>query len=78
MENLAEYREKVFDFLERMPVGSIYVIDKLCQPENKALFMDLICEYVEATKLAYSNGVEVTNDYTRLRKTDVSYLPKLY
>lgn len=78
MENLTEYRAKVFDFLERMPVGSVYVIDNICQPENKELFMDLICEYAEATKLAYSDGIEVTNDYARLRKTDVSYLPKLY
>lgn len=73
-----EYRDKVIDFLERMPVGSIYVIDHICKAENKEMFMEIVTEYITATHLAYSNGIEFTNDYSRIRKTDVSGLPKLY
>lgn len=73
-----EYRDKVTDFLERMPVGSVYVIDHICKAENKEMFMEIVTEYITATRLAFSNGIEFTNDYSRIRKTDVSGLPKLY
>ncbi|MCX4291158.1 MAG: hypothetical protein OSJ36_05155 [Odoribacter sp.] len=72
------YRDKVIDFLERMPVGSVYVIDHICKAENKEMFMEIVSEYITATRLAYSNGIEFTNDYSRIRKMDVSGLPKLY
>lgn len=78
MDNAKEYRDKVIDFLERMPVGSVYVIDQLCKVENKARFMEIVTEYIIATRLAYSNGIEFTNDYSRIRKTDISGLPRLY
>ncbi len=73
-----EYRDKVIGFLERMPVGSVYIIDHICKAENKPLFMEIVTEYITATRLAYSNGIEFTNDYSRIRKMDISGLPKLY
>lgn len=72
------YRDKVIDFLERMPVDSVYVIDHICKAENKEMFIEIVTEYIIATRLAYSNGIEFTNDYSRIRKTDISGLPKLY
>lgn len=75
--NIDEYREKVYDFLERMPTGAVYVIDTICRQENKDLFISLVKEYITDTWHSYSNGVEFTNDYSRIRKMDISGLPTL-
>lgn len=75
--NECDYRSKVFDFLDRMPVDSVYVIDRICKKESREVFVDLVKEYITSTRLVYSNGVEFTNDFTRIRKTDVSGLPRL-
>lgn len=72
-----EYREKVIEFLDRMPVGPVYVIDTICKAESKALFMEIVKEYINATRLIYSNGIEFSDDYTRIYKRDVSGLPRL-
>lgn len=73
-----EYRKKVIDFLDRMPVGSVYVIDTICKPESKEQFIALVKEYITSTRIIYSNGVEFTDDFLRIRKCDVSDLPRLY
>lgn len=73
-----EYRDKVIDFLERMPVGSVYVIDHICKAENKEIFIKIVTDYIISTHRAYSNGIEFTNDYSRIRKMDVSGLPKFH
>ena len=72
------YRKKVIDFLDRMPVGSVYIIDHICKTENKEMFIEIVKEYIISTRRAYSNGIEFTNDYSRIRKMNVSGLPKLY
>lgn len=78
MESLEEYRKRIVDFLDRMPVGAVYVIDTICREETKDMFIVVVKEYIESTRLAYSNGIEFTGDYSRIRKIDVSGLPKLY
>ena len=72
METPGIYRKKVIDFLDRMPVGSVYIIDHICKAEN------IVKEYITSTRRAYSNGIEFTSDYSRIRKMDVSGLPELY
>ena len=46
--------------------------------ENKDMFIEIVKEYITSTRRVYSNGIEFTNDYSRIRKIDVSGLPKLY
>lgn len=75
--NIDEYRNRIYDFLERMPVGSVYVLDTLCRQENKELFISIVKEFIWATRRFYCYGIEFTNDYSRLRKMDVSGLPAL-
>lgn len=72
-----EYRNKVCDFLERMPIGSRYAVANICKAETKDLFIRAVKEYMDATRLSYCNGVEFSDDYAHIRKTDISYLPKL-
>lgn len=78
METPGIYRKKVIDFLDRMPVGSVYIIDHICKTENKEMFIEIVKEYIISTRRAYSNGIEFTIDYSRIRKMDISGLPKLY
>ena len=78
METPGIYRKKVIDFLDRMPVGSVYIIDHICKTENKEMFIEIVKEYIISTRRAYSNGIEFTSDYSRIRKMDVSGLPDLY
>ena len=40
METPGIYRKKVIDFLDRMPVGSVYIIDHICKAENKDMFIE--------------------------------------
>lgn len=71
METPGIYRKKVIDFLDRMPVGSVYIIDHICKTENKEMFIEIVKEYIISTRRAYSNGIEFTSDYSRIRKMDV-------
>lgn len=73
-----EYRQKVIDFLDRMPVGPVYVIDTICRADHKEQFIEIVKEYINATRLIYGNGIEFSDDYTRIYKRDVSGLPRLY
>ncbi len=72
-----EYREKVYDFLYRMPVGKVYVIDNICKADSREKFIQIAREFMEATLLNYSYGLEFSGDYTTIRKDDVSGLPDL-
>ena len=77
MNSLDEYREKVYDFLCRMPVGKVYVIDNICKADSREKFVEVVKEFMEATLLKYSYGLEFSDDYTMIRKDDVSRLPDL-
>lgn len=55
METPGIYRKKVIDFLDRMPVGSVYIIDHICKAENKDMFIEIVKEYITSTRRAYSN-----------------------
>lgn len=70
-----EYRDKVIEFLDRMPVGPVYVIDTICRAENKEQFITIVKEYIDAMRPMYGNGIEFSDDYSRLYKRDVSGLP---
>lgn len=77
MNNQDEYRDKVYDFLYRMPVGKAYLIDNICKAESRDEFVEIVKEFIEATCLQYSYGLEFSDDYSTIRKDDVSMLPCL-
>lgn len=70
-----EYRDKVIEFLDRMPVGPVYMIDTICRAENKEQFITIVKAYIDAMRPMYGNGIEFSADYTHLYKRDVSGLP---
>ena len=72
-----EYREKVYDLLCRMPVSKVYVIDNICKAGTREEFIEVVKEFMVATRLWYSYGLEFSDDYKTLRKDDVSRLPDL-
>ena len=43
------YREKVYDFLYRMPVGKEYLIDNLCKAGTREKFVEIVKEFMIAT-----------------------------
>ena len=43
------YKEKVYDFLYRMPVGKEYLIDNLCKAGTREKFVEIVKEFMIAT-----------------------------
>ena len=56
METPGIYRKKVIDFLDRMPVGSVYIIDHICKTENKEMFIEIVKEYIISTRRAVTGS----------------------
>lgn len=78
MNNIdSTYREKVYDFLYRMPVGKEYLIDDLCKIGTKEKFVEIVKEFMIATLSHYSYGLEFSEDYKKIRKSDITGLPDL-
>jgi len=71
------YREKVYDFLYRMPVGKEYLIDNLCKAGTREKFVEIVKEFMIATLSRYSYGIEFSGDYKKIRKSDITGLPDL-
>ena len=71
------YREKVYDFLYRMPVGKEYLIDNLCKAGTREKFVEIVKEFMIATLSRYSYGIEFSGDYKKIRKSDIAGLPDL-
>lgn len=71
------YREKVYDFLYRMPVGKEYLIDNLCKVGTREKFVEIVKEFMIATLSRYSYGIEFSGDYKKIRKSDITGLPDL-
>lgn len=65
------YREKVYDFLYRMPVGKEYLIDNLCKADTREKFVEIVKEFMIATLSRYSYGIEFSDDYKKIRKSDI-------
>ncbi|MFR7875846.1 MAG: hypothetical protein ACLU4J_05265 [Butyricimonas paravirosa] len=71
------YKEKVYDFLYRMPVGKEYLIDNLCKAGTREKFVEIVKEFMIATLSRYSYGIEFSGDYKKIRKSDITGLPDL-
>lgn len=69
MKKEPTYKEKVFDFLDRMEAGT-KPLTELCKPETKEQFIKVVKEYIDKGTI---NGYEIefSNDYLRIRKRDV-------
>ena len=71
------YRKKVIDFLDRMPVGSVYIIDHICKAENKEMFIEIVKEYIISTRRLFPDPQDgclritgiVLNFFYKLNKT---------
>lgn len=68
------YRERVYDFLFRMPVGKEYLIDNLCKTDSREKFVEIVKEFMVATLKWYSFGLEFSEDYKKIRKSEVDSL----
>lgn len=75
MNSQDTYRDRVYDFLYKMPVGKAYIVDNICKAGSRDKFIEIVKEFMEATRLQYSYGLEFSDDYTIIRKDDVSRLP---
>ena len=70
MKKEPTYKEKIFEYLDRMPAGIISV-DKLCKPENRDKFLSVVKAYID--EKGNSNGycVEFNHDFSKIKKFDL-------
>lgn len=71
MKKSNDYRDEVFEYLDRMPACIIPVSD-LCKPENKEKFIEVVKSYIDE-KGHGQNGycVEFNHDFTVIKKFDL-------
>ena len=73
METPGIYRKKVIDFLDRMPVSSVYIIDHICKTENKEMFYRNSKKYIISTRRALdSNGSKSPTTIPGSARMDIS------
>ncbi len=61
------YTRKVFDFLDKIPCGKVYTVDKICTQPNREKFIAAIKLYIDTW--AYGGGVSfLTETYERFHK----------
>lgn len=63
-----EYRQEVWDFLEKIKPGDTYTIDKLCKAKNREQFVNHIKEYMDA--FPFQAGITFNQDYTKFYRME--------
>lgn len=64
-----EYKQQVWQFLEKMQLGKRYTIAKLAKPDSREKFVATIKEYMDS--LPYQGGLNFNYDYTKIYKTRI-------
>jgi len=64
------YANKVFTFLNNMLIEEWYTIDRFVKKENQKDFVEVVKFYIQMhpNKIPAGNGIEFSNDYTKIRK----------
>lgn len=65
-----EYKQKVWQFLDKMKPGERYVVNKICEPENQEAFIECVKKWMD--KLPYQGGLSFNHNYSEFYK---SHLP---
>ena len=59
-----EYKQKVWEFLNKMKPGDRYVIDEICERDNYETFVACIKEWMDS--LPYQGGLIFNGDYSEI------------
>lgn len=66
MEQKQVYKRKVWEFMERIEPDQTYVVDNMCKPENRELFIQSIKDYMDA--MPWQGWLSFNKDYTKFYK----------
>lgn len=66
MDQKQVYKRRVWEFLERIEPGQMYVVDSQCKPENRALFVQSVKDYMDA--MPWQGWLSFNADYTKFYK----------
>ena len=71
MKKEPTYKDKVFEYLDRMDIGTKLLTD-LCKPETRDKFIKTVQNYIDK-KGRGENGyvVEFDSQYTKIKKFDI-------
>lgn len=64
------YTRSVFDFLNSTQPGQSFLIEKLTKTQTREQFIQAVKLYIQSYD--YGGGIEFTNDYTKIRRMDIS------
>jgi len=70
-----EYKQQVWQFLEKTKPGERYTLDKLAKPENREAFMAAIKEYMAS--LPYNGWISFNSDFTKFYRTEAVPMDEL-
>ena len=69
-ELIDDYTKEVFQFLDTIPFGKTYTVEKLCKSTNREKFVTAIKHYMDS--FPYQGGVSfLTEKLERFRKTEI-------
>ena len=71
LTELDRYIDKVWKLLEAMKPGDIFVIEKLCKPDTRELFVECIKYYMRSHP--WQDGLSFTRGFINLQKYDISF-----
>ncbi len=61
------FKRKVYDFLDNMPPGDAYQIEKICIQENRNKFIDCVKSYMD-NKLPFDGYINFNHNYSVIYK----------
>ena len=65
-----EYTAKIFEFLDKIPVGKICTVDRICKADNREQFIAAVKLYIDS--FPFGAGVTfITEKYERFRRNDI-------
>lgn len=69
-ELMDDYTKEIFQFLDSIPSGKTYTVDKLCKQVNRQKFIQAVKHYMDS--YPYQGGVSfITEKYERFRKMTI-------
>lgn len=70
--DLEEYVTRVWKLLEVMKPGDVLVIEKLCKPETRDLFLESIKFYMREHE--WQDGLSFSKGFVEIRKYDLVFM----
>jgi len=72
-KSVDDYLDKVWKLLKAMKPGDCLIIDNLCKPETRELFIECCKFYMREHNSTYQDGLTFSKGFVAIQKYDLSF-----